>query len=262
MRLPTTPPLRRLARAAAATVAGAALAACAAAPAAHAGQDFVHQLASVQQFAVAPNATQTFRMDIQRLHENENVLQPCWGFELHGPGGIDVVAADLPPTGYVAEEWADIDDEEGGRIGVERRPDGTFYIGRPQPLADSMIRGGLACASVGWRTWTPQGTPTLDPFGQPLATSVGARAARAGRARANRLRVAMRKLRRRAKGRARAAQLGPVEVVSAELNVPVLGEEPDIVVTLRTGAIPPGTVLTTRATVLQQGPNVPQLTAP
>lgn len=234
--------------------AAVAVAFAGAAPVARAESDYAHQLRSTQTFPVAPNATQTFRMPIQRLHENQNSLLPCWGLELHGPG-IDLVAADLPPTGFVAEDWYEIDQEEGGRIGVERRPDGTFFIGRPQPVTDAMVRGGIACASVGWQFMSSTGVARLDPFGRPVPTAVGGRAARAGRARATRLRAAVRRSRRAATGRrarARASQAGPVEVVSAELNVPAPGREPDIVVTLRTGDVPAGTELTTIASVLPQ----------
>lgn len=233
----------RTARLLAATAAAAFAAGVAAAAPAHAGVDYANPIVSNERFTLEPNTTKTYTMPITGLGQDANVLQPCWGFEIRGPG-VDLVAAGLEIFGTVVPEPGHEHRPDGGIDGAERQPDGTFAISADKAvLGASHAREGASCSAIGWAFTDESGRPRLDVHGDVRSETVGARAA-------SRAQRRIRSMRKQISRRARQASAGGVTVTRAGLRNPAGPTE--IVVTIRTGDVPAGTTLTTHARVLPQ----------
>lgn len=233
----------RTARLIAASAAAAFAAGAAAAAPAHAGVDYANPIVSKERFTLQPNTTKTYTMPIAGLGQGANVLQPCWGFEVRGPG-VNLVAAGLETYGTVVPEPGHENRPDGGVPGAERQPDGTFAISADKAVLGAFqARQGASCSAIGWAFSDASGRARLDANGDVASGAVGARAA-------SRAQRRIRRMRRQISQRARQAQAGAVTVTLAGLRNPAGPAE--IVVTIRTGDVPAGTTLTTHARVLPQ----------
>jgi hypothetical protein len=194
-----------------------------------------------RQVTLEPNAVATYRMNISALGKDSNVLIPCWGFSIEGPG-IDLAAGGLYAFGPVYVEPGQRDLPRG----AVRQPDGSYVVPESAATVDAeRVVIGRNCRSVGWDFYDDDFRPQLDPYYNPVPET-GPRPAKASkRLHARRLRSA----RRQVKGR--AAQDGPVTVTLAGYTW-LADKTYDLVVTVRTGALPGPTTLSLHARVLPQ----------
>jgi hypothetical protein len=226
-----------------------------AAPAQGATQDYAHLIHSDQRFVLEPNSTHTYSMRIAGLGTDANVLLPCWGFDIAGPG-VSLAAADLHVFGPVIPEPGEENKPDGGMPGAVRQPDGSFAYPDSDAVLDARtLAFGEGCRAVDWDFYASDGKVQIDPWGNPVsATGVtGARAASAkARARAKaRHRKVLRRAQRKMRGA--TAQDGQVAVTLAGLrNVPGNPWGAEVVVTVRTGPLAGRTTLTMHARVLPQ----------
>ena len=190
-----------------------------------------------QSFELQSNATQEVVVPINGLGQAHNVLEPCFGFEITGPG-VDLAGANLETFGPIAAD----DEELQGLPNVVRQPDGSFAIPESAAvLTAEVLRMGANCRSVGWDFTGPDGEPQLDAYGNPK-TSNSAKA----KAASKRKRTAARKrMSRRIVGR--AAQQGPVTVTLAGLR------DRALVLRVTTGQLNGTTTLSAHTRVLKQG---------
>ncbi|HEV2999979.1 MAG TPA: hypothetical protein VGW75_04490 [Solirubrobacteraceae bacterium] len=209
---------------------------------AQAGTDPANQIVTTKSFTLAPNATETFAVPIRGLGQDQNVLLPCYGFAIRGPG-VELLGANLNPFGRVVPEPGHEQTSDGGVPGAERQADGSFVIPEEEAVVGPRAeRMGVSCDAVGWRFLDDDGGARLDVDGNVVARGMTARAARRAKSR-------LRALRRRARARASSGS-GPVSVVFAGIRNPA--DESALVVRVRTGDVPAGTKLTLHARVLPQ----------
>jgi hypothetical protein len=192
-----------------------------------------------QRVELQSNTTREISVPIAGLGQAHNVLTPCFGFEITGPG-VDLAGANLETFGVAYPEDANLPD--GGIPGAQRQADGSFTIPESAAvLTAEVLRMGANCRSVGWDFYGADGEPQLDAYGNPL-TSNTAKAKAASR----RKRTAARKrMSRKIVGR--AAQQGPVTVTLAGLR------ERALVLRVTTGQLDGTTTVTAHARVLRQG---------
>ena len=117
-------------------------------------------------------------MPIQGLGQDWNVLVPCFGFSITGPG-VDLAGANLQTFGRA--------DPGGRRAGPtaasparSARPTAASSIPESAAvLTPEVLRMGANCRSVGWDFYGADGEPVLDPYGNPKAAKAPASAAAA-----------------------------------------------------------------------------------
>jgi hypothetical protein len=187
-------------------------------------------------FVLESNTTREIVVPINGLGQAQNVLEPCYGFEISGPG-VDLAGANLEFFGPVAS-----DDQEliNAGLGVQQQADGSYA--RPESVAvltAEVLRMGANCRSVGWDFTGPDGEPQLDPYGNPKTSNLA-------RAASKRKRTAARK-RMSKKIVGHAAQAGPVSVTLAGLR------HGELVLRVTTGQLNGTTTVTTHTRVLRQG---------
>jgi hypothetical protein len=177
---------------------------------------------------------------IEGLGQAHNVLVPCYGFDIKGPG-VDLAGAHVETFGPVFPEDPSLPD--GGIPGAQRQADGSFLIpDSAAVLTAEVLRTGANCRSVGWDFYGADGEPQLDAYGNPLTASTG----KAAKAASKRKRDAGRKrMSRRIVGH--AAQQGPVTVTLAGLRQGAL------VLRITTGRLDGTTTVSAHARVLRQG---------
>jgi hypothetical protein len=196
-------------------------------------------IATDRSFELESNANREIVVPIEGLGQAHNVLEPCFGFDITGPG-VDLAGANLETFGPAFPEDAQAPD--GGIPGAQRQADGSFSIPESAAvLTAEVLRMGANCRSVGWDFYGADGEPTLDAYGNPL-TSTTAKA----KAASKRKRTAARKrMSRRIVGR--TAQQGPVTVTLAGLRQGAL------VLRVTTGRLNGKTTVSAHARVLKQG---------
>ena len=217
--------------------------------------DFAHLIRSDQRFTLQPNTTQTYRMPVAGLGVDANVMLPCWGFEISGPG-VSLVAAELNPFGQVWPEPGDENKPDGGIPGAVRQPDGTLALPESGAVLDAeQLAFGQGCRAAGWDFFGPDGKQQIDPWGNAVAVT-GVTSARSASTKARaRAKARHRKVLRRARLKIRGATArdGAVTVTLAGLDSPgAKPGQPEVVVTVRTGALAGPTTLTMHARVLPQ----------
>ena len=122
-------------------------------------------------------------MPIQGLGQDWNVLVPCFGFSITGPG-VDLAGANLEPFGH---------GHPRGRRPARRRDPGRAAPARRQLRRPRVGRradaGGAAdgreLPRVGWDFYGADGEPVLDPYGNPKAAKAPANAAAARKQKAS-----------------------------------------------------------------------------
>lgn len=186
------------------------------------------------------NTTREIVVAFDGLGQAQNVLVPCFGFEIKGPG-VDLAGAHVESFGPAVPEDASLPD--GGIPGAQRQPDGSFAIPESAAvLTAEVLRMGANCRSVGWDFYGADGEPQLDSYGNPLTSSTG----KAAKAASKRKRDAGRKrMSRKIVGR--AAQQGPVSVTLAGLRQGAL------VLRITTGQLNGTTTVSAHGRVLEQG---------
>ncbi|WP_157591915.1 hypothetical protein [Solirubrobacter soli] len=189
-------------------------------------------------FELQSNTTREIVVPIDGLGQAYNVLTPCFGFEVKGPG-VDLAGANLETFGPAYPEDASLPD--GGIPGAQRQPDGSFVI--PESVAvlnAEVLRMGANCRSVGWDFYGADGEPQLDAYGNPLTSNTAKAKAASKRKRA----AARKQMSRKIVGR--AAQQGPVTVTLAGLR------ERTLVLRITTGQLIGTTTVSAHARVLRQ----------
>ena len=172
---------------------------------------------SDQTVALESNTTREITLPIQGLGQDWNVLVPCFGFSITGPG-VDLAGSHLESFGPAFPEDGNLPD--GGIPGAQRQADGSFTIPESAAvLTPEVLRMGANCRSVGWDFYGADGEPVLDPYGNPKAATAPANAAAARKQKASSKRKrdqARKRMSRKIVGRA-AAQ-GPVTVSLAGIT--------------------------------------------
>lgn len=182
---------------------------------------------------LAPNATQVFRMPIERF--DEGTLTPCWGFDISGPG-VQYAIANLGFYGPVAAVPHNGTDARGEHPVAVRQADGTLAI-PPEHAALSVTQllDGWRCHATGWR---PQGDNGLTKTKfRHLDRRLHDRSSAAVASRV--------RLKRHLRGEA-AAQPFTVTLAAVHQGPGVPGE---LELHITTGAIPAGTVVKGVATM-------------
>ena len=206
--------------------------------------------------ALESNTTREYTLPIQGLGQEWNVLEPCYGFSVTGPG-VDLAGANLAPFGTTVPE--DASRPDGGIPGAERQGDGSFSLPESAAvLTPEVLRMGANCRAVGWDFYGADGEPVLDPYGNPKAAKAPANAAAARKQKAS-------SKRKRAKARTRmsrkivgrAASQGPVTVSLAGITTRP-GRPTEIVLRITTGALAGATTLDMHARVLEQSDDTPR----
>ena len=196
-------------------------------------------IATDRTFELESNANREIVVPIDGLGQAHNVLVPCFGFEIKGPG-VDLAGAHLETFGVAHPEDPSLPD--GGIPGAQRQADGSFAIPESAAvLTADVLRMGANCRSVGWDFYGADGEPQLDAYGNPL-TSTTAKAKAASKRKRD---AARKRMSRRIVGR--AAQQGPVTVTLAGLR------ERTIVLRISTGQLNGTTTVSTHSRVLRQG---------
>lgn len=216
-------------------------------------------IASDQTFELGSNETRELVMPVQGLGVDWNVLIPCWGFSITGPG-IDIAGANLQGFGAVIPEDPSLPD--GGIPGAVRLADGSFATTpMGSGITAEVLRKGVNCRAVGWSFYGADGEPALDVFGNPKpAKASSAAATRKARAASKRRRA--RQTRRLSRTIvANAAVDGAVTVDLVGLYRPRIGSLV-VLVRLRTGELPGRTVASLHARVLKQSPMPNARTSP
>jgi hypothetical protein len=194
-------------------------------------------------------------MRVSGLGTEANVMLPCWGFAISGPG-VSLSAAELNVFGPVLPEPSDVNKPNGGIPGAVRQPDGTFAIPDSAAVLDpETLAFGQGCRAVNWDFYGADGKQQVDPWGNPVsATGVASASAAIAKARAK-AKARHRKVLRRARLKMRGATAhdGGVSVTLAGLRN-IFGDQPgaELVVTVRTGALAGPTTLGLHARVLPQ----------
>jgi hypothetical protein len=206
--------------------------------------------------ALESNTTREYTLPIQGLGQEWNVLEPCYGFSVTGPG-VDLAGANIAPFGTAVPE--DASRPDGGIPGAQRQGDGSFTLPESAAvLTPEVLRMGANCRSVGWDFYGADGEPLLDPYGNPKAAKAPANAAAARKQKAS-------SKRKRAKARTRmsrkivgrAASQGPVTVSLAGITTRP-GRPTEIVLRITTGALAGATTLDMHARVLEQSDDTPR----
>ena len=213
-------------------------------------------IASDQTVALESNATREITMPIKGLGQDWNVLVPCFGFSVAGPG-VDLAGANLEFYGQAIPE--DASRPDGGIPGAQRQPDGGFAVPESAAvLTSEVLRLGANCRGVGWDFYGADGEPVLDPYGNPKAAKAPANAAAARRQKAASKRKrdqARRLMGRRIVGR--AASQGPVSVTLAGITTPA-GGTTQMVLRITTGQLAGPTAVSLHARVLKQSDATPR----
>jgi hypothetical protein len=184
------------------------------------------------------NTTREIVVPIDGLGQAHNVLTPCFGFEIKGPG-VDLAGANLEGFGPAIPEDPSLPD--GGIPGVQRNPDGSFFTPESAAVLNAeVLRMGTNCRSIGWDFYGADGEPQLDAYGNPLTSNTAKAKAASKRKRA----AARKRLSRKIVGR--AAQQGPVTVTLAGLR------ERTLVLRITTGQLNGTTTVSAHARVLRQ----------
>jgi len=200
-------------------------------------------IATDRTFELESNASREIVVPIDGLGQAHNVLVPCFGFEIKGPG-VDLAGAHLETFGVAHPEDPSLPD--GGIPGAQRQADGSFAIPESAAvLTADVLRMGANCRSVGWDFYGADGEPQLDAYGNPLPAAVPASTSKAKAASKRKRDQARKRMSRRIVGR--AAQQGPVTVTLAGLR------QGTIVLRITTGQLNGTTTVSTHARVLQQG---------
>ena len=190
-------------------------------------------------FELQSNSNREIVVPIEGLGQAHNVLEPCFGFEITGPG-VDLAGANLETFGPAYPEDANLPD--GGIPGAQRQGDGSFTIPESAAvLTAEVLRMGANCRSVGWDFNGSDGEPQLDPYGNPQTSDTAKAKAASKRKRT----AARRRMSRKIVGR--AAQQGPVTVSLAGLRQGAL------VLRITTGQLNGTTTVSAHARVLRQG---------
>ena len=93
------------------------------------------------------------------------MLEPCFGFEIKGPG-VDLAGANLETFGPSSPE--DAEPARRGIPGAQQQADGSYTIPESAAvLTAEVLRMGANCRSVGWDFYGPDGEPQLDAYGNP-----------------------------------------------------------------------------------------------
>ena len=191
-----------------------------------------------QSVELQSNSSREIVVPINGLGQARNVLEPCYGFEITGPG-VDLAAANVETFGPVIPE--DANRPDGGIPGVQRQADGSFSIPESAAvLTSEVLRMGANCRSVGWDFFGDNGEPQLDPYGNPV-TSNSAKARAASKRKRS---VARKRMSRKIVGR--TAQQGPVTVNLAGLR------QGSLVLRVTTGQLNGTTTVSAHARVLEQ----------
>jgi hypothetical protein len=237
----------KLARILLPTVAAAALLA----PAAHADPrpvDTSRLISTDQTVSLEANATRDIVVPIQGLGQASNVLTPCFGFEIKGPG-VDLAGADLEFFGVTTPE--DPSKPDGGIPGAQRDAAGNFVVPETAAvLTADVLRMGTNCRSVGWDFYGSDGEPTLDAYGNPNPSSTPASASKAKAASKRKRDQARKRMSRKIVGRA-AAQ-GPVTVSLAGITTRA-DRTAAMVLRVTTRELAGATTVSLHARVLRQG---------
>jgi hypothetical protein len=212
-------------------------------------------IASDQTVALESNTTREIAMPIKGLGQDWNVLVPCFGFSISGPG-VDLAGANLEGFGPAIPE--DASRPDGGIPGAQRQPDGSFVVPESAAvLTPEVLRLGANCRSVGWDFYGADGEPVLDPYGNPKAAKAPATAAAARKQKAASKRK--RDSARRLMGRkivGRTAAQGPVSVTLA--GITSRSGRLEMVVRVTTGALAGPTAVSMHARVLKQSDATPR----
>jgi hypothetical protein len=207
---------------------------------------YADTIPSDRAFALEANTTREYAMPIQGLGQDWNVLTPCFGFSITGPG-VDLAGANLETYGLAIPE--DASRPDGGIPGAQRQPDGSFTIPESAAvLTSEVLRLGANCRRVGWDFYGADGEPVLDPYGNPKTAAVSRTASKRKRDRA-RKRMSL-------KIKGRAASQGAVSVGLA--GITVRDGKVAMVVRVATGALAGATELSMHARVLKQSDAAPR----
>jgi hypothetical protein len=189
-------------------------------------------------FELESNVSRELVVPIAGLGQAHNVLTPCFGFEISGPG-VDLAGANLEGFGPAIPEDASLPD--GGIPGAQRQADGSFVVPESAAVLNAeVLRMGANCRSIGWDFYGADGEPQLDAYGNPLTSNTAKAKAASKRKRT----AARKRLSRKIVGR--AAQQGPVTVTLAGLR------ERAIVLRITTGQLNGTTTVSAHARVLRQ----------
>jgi hypothetical protein len=204
-------------------------------------------IATDQTVQLQANATREIVVPIAGLGQAQNVLTPCFGFEIKGPG-VDLTGANLEFFGVATPENASLPD--GGIPGAKRDANGDFVVPESAAtLTADVLRLGANCRSVGWDFYGADGLPTLDAYGNPKPAAA-ANTAKAKAASKRKRDQGRKRMSRKIVGH--AAQQGPVTVRLAGIRSQA-DRGAAMVLRVTTGDLAGATTVSLHARVLRQG---------
>ena len=183
----------------------------------YAAPAYADTISSDTTVALESNTTREYTLPIQGLGQEWNVLEPCYGFSVTGPG-VDLAGANLAPFGTTVPEDASRPDG-GSRARSAKATAASRLPESAAVLTPEVLRMGANCRAVGWDFYGADGEPVLDPYGNPKAAKAPANAAAARKQKASSKRKrAQARTRMSRKIVGRAASQGPVTVSLAGIT--------------------------------------------
>jgi hypothetical protein len=118
-------------------------------------------IATDQAVELQPNTTREIVVAIQGLGQDRNVLVPCFGFEVTGPG-VDLAGANLEFFGTASP--ADPNLPDGGIPGAQRQADDSFAVPESAAvLTCEVLRMGANCRAVDSNFYDADGRQSSTP---------------------------------------------------------------------------------------------------